>query len=250
MALTEKEFYESSAVIGDSNAPFFAGHECVYITKEGLPPLIHEDKKSFSFDLGTPCFSYYAGSTIYYFTENNLEEDSEKILSLVKDKKYLFFIFGTNDCVSKVEDNTNYIGYATTLNSYMEKVNNFIEKNKEKTKIKKAIILSPTKVSPIIYTNEHLIKVAKAYDVDLEKRFLEFNVIANTINFTADYLFQNFSKYNNIYAIPCNKVLSKSDKEIKEHYTFDGIHLNPHGVRVLKKYIYTTLLEAGALDDN
>lgn len=250
MALTEKEFYNSIAVIGDSNAPFFAGHECIYITKEKLPPLIHEDKKSFSFDLGTPCFSYYAGSTIYYFTQNNLEEDFEKILNLVKNKEYIFFIFGTNDCVSQIKDNTDYTSYSIILNSYMEKVNNFIEKNKEKTKIKKAIILSPTKVSSIMYTDEHLIKVAKAYGVDLENRFLELNVIANTINFTADYLFQNFNKYNNIYALPCNIVLSKSDKEIKEHYTFDGIHLNPHGVRVLKKYVYTTLLEAGALNDN
>lgn len=250
MALSEWEFYDSIAVVGDSNAPFFAGHECVYITESKLPPLIHEDKKSFSFDLGTPCFSYYAGSTIHYFTENNLEADFEMILNVVKNKKYVFFIFGTNDCVSRVKDNTDYTQYAITLNAYMYKINKFIEENKKETNIKKAIILSPTKVSPVMYTNEHLIEVAKAYNTDLDKRFLELNVIANTINFTADYLFQNFSKYNNIYAIPCNNILSKSDKEIKEHYTFDGIHLNPHGVRVLKKYIYTTLLEAGALDDN
>ena len=65
VALSEREFYNSIAVVGDSNAPFFAGHECIYITKDNLPDLNFKDKKCFSFDLGTPCFSYYIESTIY-----------------------------------------------------------------------------------------------------------------------------------------------------------------------------------------
>jgi lysophospholipase L1-like esterase len=250
VALSEREFYNSIAVVGDSNAPFFAGHECIYITKDNLPDLNFKDKKCFSFDLGTPCFSYYIESTIYSFTETNIEEYFDKILDTVKDKKYIFFLFGTNDCVAGVKNNTDYTEYAKILDSYMEKINSFVEKNKNSTKIKKAIILSPTKVSSIMYTNEHLIKVSEAYGLDVHKRFLDLNIIANTVNFTGDYLFKNFNRYSNIYAFPCNKILSKSDKEIEEKYTFDGIHLNPMGVRTLKKHVYTVLLETGEFNDN
>jgi hypothetical protein len=246
------EFYNSITVVGDSNAPFFAGHECTYVIQENMPPLLHSDKISFSFDLGTPCLSFYQESTIYSFTNKNIDEYYNKIVEICKDKKYLFIIFGTNDCVARINNNVDYSEYVVTLELYMKKVNDLVENLKKVSNIKKAIILSPTKASKRIYTDERLLKVAEGYRIqNLETRFVDFNIISNTVNFTGDYLFNNFSKYkNNIVGMPCHNILSKSGDEIEDRYTIDGIHLNYRGVDFLKKYIYTVLREAGKLNDN